>query len=112
MSSHGFPTRQQLEEGVIVDCHGSDDPDLRELRAARLKLHALGLRPLADEGLADIDVEVLAWLPGRRSWFRVGSYRGGLVSPWRAIDAALISDYLGRLAREHGLARQIDACGS
>lgn len=100
----GFPTLEQLEQGVVVDCRGGDDPGLGELRAKRLMLRSSpGFPGRLDPPGKLGDIEVLAELAGREGWFRAGSLRGGFKTPWRAADAALIEDYVTRLARELGL---------
>jgi hypothetical protein len=99
-----YPNLEQLEQGVIVDCHGSDDPGLGELRASRLKLQSSpGFPGRLSTANKLGDIEVLAQLPGREGWFRAGSLRGGFRTAWRSVDAVLIEDYLSRLARALGL---------
>lgn len=101
-SSH--PTLEQLELGAIIDCRSCDDPGLGEARATRIKLKSSPGFPgrIAQRDKLG-DIEVLVELPGREGWFRAGSLRGGFHTPWRAADAALIADYLGRMARELGV---------
>jgi hypothetical protein len=99
----GYPTLEQLELGAIVDCRG-DDAGLGELRATRIKLKSSPGFPGRNDPRGKLgDIEVLVELPGREGWFRAGSLRGGFHTPWRAVDAALIANYLGRLARELGV---------
>jgi hypothetical protein len=97
-----FPSLAQLEQGLALDCRATDDPDLSELRAVKLKLLSVPGHPNRPGAGQIDDIEVLAELPGRAGWFRAGSLKTGFCTPWRAADAELMKSYLVRLAKCRG----------